>query len=215
MSAPTGHGCRNFERHEDELLVELVKKYGTDSWNTIASNFTNRTARQCRNRYTLFLAPGLNNGPWTPEEDEILKRQYEVTGPKWALLRQFFPGRTDLNIKNRFVFLTRNCPEIRPLKQRYAPEHGEANQEAPPRPTKKRASDGCAVPVTFDALFQSIPYYMNRCLLLEAILEAHQLPVPPHGVCDEWNPTTVAEEQVAADGDALPLIPPTDEPHKH
>jgi hypothetical protein len=76
MSAPSGHVARNFERHEDELLLELVKQYGTDSWNAIAANLGNRTARQCRNRYVGFLAPGVNSSPWTPEEDDLLKKQY-------------------------------------------------------------------------------------------------------------------------------------------
>jgi hypothetical protein len=184
MSALSGYGCRNFERHEDELLIELVKKHGTDSWSTVAAALGNRTARQCRNRYTLFLAPGLNNAPWTPEEDDLLKQQYELIGPKWSLLRQFFPGRTDLNIKNRFVFLTRNSPDFRLLQSRYAAEHpGEGR--APPRQKPAKIENG-GLPVTFEALFESLPYYMKRCLLLETILETHKLPVPPEGVCDEW-----------------------------
>jgi hypothetical protein len=203
MSASSGHAARNFERHEDELLVELVKKYGTDSWNAIASNLANRTARQCRNRYTGFLAPGVNNAPWTPEEDDLLKKQYEQTGPKWAILRQFFPGRTDLNIKNRFVFLTRNSQEVRFLKARFVTEQNASDGGAP-RPKKKAKSDGCPTPVTFEALFQSLPYYMKRCMLLEAMLEANQLPVPPQGVCDHWDVTSEDVTHGIGDADQLP-----------
>jgi hypothetical protein len=219
MSAPSGHVSRTFERHEDELLIELVKKYGTDSWNSIAASLGNRTARQCRNRYTLFLASGINSAAWTPEEDDLLKEQYERVGPKWAILRQFFPGRTDLNIKNRFVFLARNSPEVRYMRARYATEHGGDNccqsDGGSSRPKKKHPADegGCAVPVTFDALFQSLPYYMKRCLLLENILESHQMPAPPHGVCDDWIDAAGPGEdveQVAVDGDQLPIHQPDD-----
>jgi hypothetical protein len=175
---------RNFEPREDTRLAELVQKYGTDSWNTIATELGNRTARQCRNRYTLFLAPGVNNEPWTPEDDNLLKQRYEELGPKWALLRQFFPGRTDLSIKNRFIFLARNSPEIRAIRARYEAGHGQA--PAGGAPAQKKAEKEATLAITFDELFQSLPYYMKRCTLLETILETHQLPVPPHGICDSW-----------------------------
>jgi hypothetical protein len=206
MSAATVHSPRNFERKEDELLLELVRKYGTDQWNTISAAMGSRTARQCRNRYTQFLAPGVKNSPWTPEEDDLLKKHYNDIGPRWSVLRQFFPGRTDLNVKNRFGYLARNDPDIRDLMAKFV------SDDEPTRPRKKagdiRLEPG--VPVTFDALFQSLPYYMKRCLLLEAMLHAHQVPVPPEGVCDQWIDDgitlDVEVEQVSVDGDPLPQI---------
>jgi hypothetical protein len=198
-SVMSGHGARNFERHEDALLLELVKTYGTDAWGTIASNFTNRTPRQCRNRYTLFLAPSIRTDPWTPEEDELLKRQYDAIGPKWAVLRQYFPGRTDLNIKNRFVFLSRNYADVKRMKARFAGEGGKG---------KKNQEDGGSNFVTFDSLFQSLPYYMNRCALLEALLDGHGLAVPPKGVCDDW---AIPGRDGPPDGDA---VPSGDDPEK-
>jgi hypothetical protein len=183
---------RNFERREDEMLLELVKQYGTDSWPTIAAALGNRTARQCRNRYGSFLAPGVNNDPWTPDEDDLLKSKYNDIGPKWAVLRQFFPGRSDLNIKNRFAFLSRNRPDVRHLKERYVAEHPDEARSAVAKRQKRRDSeDNAFSPVTIDALFQSLPYYMKRCLLLETIMQGHDIPVPPHGVCDEWQDIAV------------------------
>lgn len=35
---------------EDNLAVDLVKKYGTQQWTVIASHISNRTAKQCRER---------------------------------------------------------------------------------------------------------------------------------------------------------------------
>jgi hypothetical protein len=105
---------RNFERREDELLMDLVKQYRTDSWPTVAAVLGNRTARQYWNRCVSFLAPGVNNDPWTPDEDNLLKSKYDELGPRWAVLRQFFPGRTYLNIKNRFSFLSRPQGAPRP-----------------------------------------------------------------------------------------------------
>jgi hypothetical protein len=173
---------RNFGHAEDALLIELVKKHGTDSWSLVAAELGTRTPRQCRNRYTLFLAPDLNSAPWTPDEDEVLIHHYEAIGPKWAALRQFFPGRTDLNVKNRFLFLARNRPEARRLKEKFAPE---------PRPNvseiaRNQFTFDPNTPGAIDSLFQSLPYYMKRCFMLEKMLEGHQIPVPPQGICDRW-----------------------------
>jgi hypothetical protein len=74
---------RNFTQAENVQLIELVKKYGPDAWNAIATELGSRTARQCRNRYTLFLAPSLNSEPWTPEENDLLLQHYAELGPKW------------------------------------------------------------------------------------------------------------------------------------
>ena len=109
---------RCFEKSEDELLIQLVKKYGTDSWTEIASEIEGRTPRQCRNRYNFFLSPEVNNSPWTAEERELLAKKYEEFGPRWALLRTFFPGRTDMNIKNEFGRLARNNSRINLIKQK-------------------------------------------------------------------------------------------------
>jgi hypothetical protein len=111
-----------------------------------------------------------------------------------------------LNIKNRFVFLARNCPEVKLMKDRYA---SERNTEMSER-VKKNQREGGSNIVTFDALFQSLPYYMKRCVLLETILENHELPVPPEGVCDNWG--TGGEE--VAEGEGLPAMPENDETEK-
>ena len=94
--------ARHFDVQEDKQLIQLVEKYGTNSWNLVAADIGNRTARQCRNRYTFFLAPDVNNSPWTEEEEALLVQKYNEMGPKWAAFRSFFPGRTRLNIKDHF-----------------------------------------------------------------------------------------------------------------
>jgi hypothetical protein len=170
---------RNFSATEDARLIELVKKHGTDAWGTVASELATRTARQCRNRYTLFLAPDLNSGPWSPQDDETLLQQYAAIGPKWAALRQFFPGRTDLNVKNRFLFLARNSPEAKRLKARFTPEPRTPSDDG-------QFTFDSNAPGAVDSLFQSLPYYMKRCFLLETLLHGNRIPVPPHGVCDRW-----------------------------
>ncbi|KAK8891111.1 hypothetical protein M9Y10_028316 [Tritrichomonas musculus] len=89
-----------FTKAEDELLKQLVNSQEQPNWNEIAIHMKHRTARQCRERYNNYLRPNLINGPWTPEEDELLIDLYDKYGPKWALISQSFNSRSPVNIKN-------------------------------------------------------------------------------------------------------------------
>jgi hypothetical protein len=61
-----------------------------------------RTDRQIRERYLNYLAPNINKGIWTLEEDERLVYILSTNKSKsWKTFERFFPGRTDVSIKNR------------------------------------------------------------------------------------------------------------------
>lgn len=45
--------------------------------------------------------PGNHRGPWTPEEDEILLREYQKHGPKWALIGKEL-NRLGINCRDRY-----------------------------------------------------------------------------------------------------------------
>lgn len=92
---------KKFDAEEDIRLIKLVQKYGCVDWATISSQMPGRTQRQCRERYKNYLSPNLNNSPWTSEEDNILIKKYQAHGPKWSVLAQYFPGRSDINLRNR------------------------------------------------------------------------------------------------------------------
>lgn len=94
-----------FTKEEDELLKRLVNGQTQPKWSEIAQQLPNRTSRQCRERYNNYLRPNLINGPWTKEEDELLKKLYELHGPKWAFIKQNFNSRSAVNVKNRYSTL--------------------------------------------------------------------------------------------------------------
>jgi hypothetical protein len=96
-----------FSPREDELLTHFVKQYGTGQWNKVAAHLKGRNARQCRDRWLGYVAPNVSNGPWTPEEEELLIRMYNQFGPKWQRIATFFKGRTDINVKNRWMLMER------------------------------------------------------------------------------------------------------------
>ena len=93
---------RYFTVTEDEMLLFLVKIMGEKKWKEIAKMIPNKSVRQCRERYKTYLKPGINHNDWTKEEDAKLERLVAEMGPKWAVLTNFFPGRTDNALKNRY-----------------------------------------------------------------------------------------------------------------
>ncbi|XP_072029263.1 uncharacterized protein [Amphiura filiformis] len=54
---------------ENELLRQVVKKYGTKSWSKIADLIPGRTAMQVRDRWCGHVAPNVKRGQWDPQED--------------------------------------------------------------------------------------------------------------------------------------------------
>ena len=96
-----------FTPQEDALIVMLVDKYGQKDWKLIAQSLPNRTTRQVRERFRNYLTPGLTNGPWSRQEDELLKNLYAQYGPKWSKISTFFKSRSDVNIKNRWTSISK------------------------------------------------------------------------------------------------------------
>lgn len=104
---PLKRSRTQFSYEEDQRLKNLVEQYGENDWNTISSHMEGRNIRQCRERWRHYLSPTIKNTPWTPEEDELLRQKVTQYGPRWVLLTAYFPNRTDVNIKNRWVVLLR------------------------------------------------------------------------------------------------------------
>ena len=101
-----------FTKEEDSIIIKMVEKRGIHCWQKIANKLNNRTARQCRERWKHYLKPGIVNSPWTNQEDLILYQLYIKFGPKWSKIKHHLPGRTDINIKNRWVLMNRKFQNI-------------------------------------------------------------------------------------------------------
>jgi hypothetical protein len=63
---------------------------------------SNRTARQCRQRYKNYLADDRQPVGWTAEEEHMVIAKYEEIGPKWVQIAKFLPGRSGNDVKNRW-----------------------------------------------------------------------------------------------------------------
>ena len=104
---PVYKGRSKFSPQEDQELMALVEEYGTDNWIFIAEHMPNRNSRQCRERYLNYLNPKRNTSPWTEEEDRLLEEKHAKMGPRWVHMVRYFPNRTDVMIKNRYMMLQR------------------------------------------------------------------------------------------------------------
>jgi hypothetical protein len=101
-NSPTKTARVSFSLEEDTIIRNLIQLQGITKWKTIAMHLTNRTPKQCRERWRTHLSPSVENRPWWHEEDEKLIELYQQFGSKWAKIAKFFYKRSDSNVKNRF-----------------------------------------------------------------------------------------------------------------
>jgi hypothetical protein len=104
---PPLHKCK-FTTEEDAQLSELVRLHGEEDWMTISCLMPGRNPRQCRERWRHYLSPAVSLAPFAPDEDARLLHKYAELGPKWKAIAAFFEGRTDINVKNRWLLLGRH-----------------------------------------------------------------------------------------------------------
>nr|AXY87639.1 transcription factor MYB3R-4-like protein [Cymbidium sinense] len=91
-----------WSKEEDEIIIEMVKKFGPKKWSTISQALPGRIGKQCRERWHNHLNPTINKDAWTQEEEIALIHAHQIYGNKWAELTKFLPGRSDNSIKNHW-----------------------------------------------------------------------------------------------------------------
>jgi len=76
-------------------------------WPDVAYSISDRSGKQCRERYLNHLAPGVNNRDWSPKEDAFIFRLHNIYGSKWTKISASFEGRSDNSCKNRYALIVR------------------------------------------------------------------------------------------------------------
>jgi hypothetical protein len=86
---------------EDHIILDNMRIYGK-KWNLIALKFTNRNAKQIRDRYTNYLDPKITRNNFTLDEDLLILDLYSKHGSRWTYIKNFIPHRSSDMIKNRY-----------------------------------------------------------------------------------------------------------------
>ncbi|XP_012847460.1 PREDICTED: myb-related protein B [Erythranthe guttata] len=84
----------SWSQEEDDILREQIRVHGTENWAIIASNFKDKTTRQCRRRWFTYLNSDFKKGGWSPEEDMLLCEAQKIFGNRWTEIAKVSQART-------------------------------------------------------------------------------------------------------------------------
>nr|XP_055045846.1 snRNA-activating protein complex subunit 4-like isoform X2 [Misgurnus anguillicaudatus] len=98
---------KGWTKEEDQILRELVKKMRVGNfipYMQMSYFMMGREASQLLYRWTSSLDPSIKKGPWSKEEDQLLRNAVAKYGTKeWGKIRTEVPGRTDGACRDRYL----------------------------------------------------------------------------------------------------------------
>jgi hypothetical protein len=103
--APQGPGgSGRWTKDEDAKLRAAVAAVGAKNWKRISQEFLDgrRSDVQCLHRWNKVLKPGLVKGPWTQQEDEIIRSCIQEGITKWSEIAAKVPGRIGKQCRERW-----------------------------------------------------------------------------------------------------------------
>jgi hypothetical protein len=93
---------RKWSPSEDEQLRAAVEKMGERRWKRIAECVSDRSHVQCLQRWQQVLRPGLRKGPWTKQEDVLLRKAILDNVTSWAEVSTVVDGRSAKQCRERW-----------------------------------------------------------------------------------------------------------------
>ena len=121
---------RPWTTQEDEMLHQLVAEHGTKSWALCAAQLSERSGKQCRERWHNHLDPEIKKEAWTAEEDRLIMQSVRDMGTKWSSIVKLLPGRSDNAIKNRYYSAIRKAHRQESRAHDAPPQQNESERAA-------------------------------------------------------------------------------------
>jgi len=88
---------------EDAALRQAVNANSGRNWKKIATQLPGRSDVQCLHRWQKVLKPGLVKGPWTPQEDALVRELVHKYGhKKWSFIARQLHGRLGKQCRERW-----------------------------------------------------------------------------------------------------------------
>ncbi|KAK4127909.1 hypothetical protein N657DRAFT_641976 [Parathielavia appendiculata] len=210
MLSEQGLNKRNWEGKEDLLLLELHAAYGPN-WTRIAGGMGFRSAKQCRERYTQHLKPGLNRSPISDEEGQRIMRMVSESGQRWAqIARSLGTNRSDNQIKNWWNGARRKetskKQETGEQEQQQIQNHPYA-QAQPPSPGPAR---GNFPPVPLDLPFRQDngPASFDAPRFRSSSARSYDSERPPSLVSDNGSSWSISQPASASSSPTTISLPP-------
>ena len=114
-SETISHGA--WTQEEDAALIQAIAQIGDNKWTDISKIIRTRSSKQCRERWTNCLRPGLKREPFEPWEDEIIISKQRELGNRWAAIARCLNGRSSGAVKNRWYAGLRSHVEAQQSNQ--------------------------------------------------------------------------------------------------
>lgn len=92
-----------WEPAEDERLREIMGQYGRSNLQKVAAEMPGRSLSQILHRWDRYVRPGIvGRKPWTAEQDLRVRLGMHAYGERYTLIQTLVPGRTDIQINERW-----------------------------------------------------------------------------------------------------------------
>ncbi|GBB91004.1 hypothetical protein RclHR1_01810007 [Rhizophagus clarus] len=95
----------NFTEEEDELLCNLIKKYGGNHWKKIADDM-NRPVSTLKRHFRFVLLNSAKFPEWTEQENKLISDSILKYGKDWKKIQKLLPHRLAPSIREHVRF----CP---------------------------------------------------------------------------------------------------------
>ncbi|KAI8850267.1 Homeodomain-like protein [Chytridium lagenaria] len=101
-----------WNRNEDQLLLNAVRRHGRGNWSIISNDIPDRTGVQCRERFENVLNPELRKEEFSEDELQKLMLLIQEHGlGAWSAIARSMDARTPKMCKRAWLLLARKAQQ--------------------------------------------------------------------------------------------------------